>query len=258
MDWKDSLEKLEKLNQRIEQMNNQSRASRAQVELLDTQIKAACEEYATATGITLYKPNNPQGTVDMVEKEYNRALQDAFTEGQKAQAIVNAFASGDIAQARELLGITETEVSVSPPTALADYTGSQDIDLDFEEEDGGAEFISVSDLENSEDPFGDLDLDMEPLPTVSNNNSSPSAFLARAQANSALKAQEVSQQQEKKNTSPTREEVMTSSEKELGVAPLDLAEFDDEDDDVSPINSASNDDDPFDFTNIMHSAKRAK
>lgn len=156
---------VERLNEKIEKLNQHRTKVQTTQELLESQLATAIEEYKKNYGIDL-KGKDFKATKKLIEAECVRVSKEIEDEYSLKDQVVEAIESGDITKAETLLGVShEEEVpeEVAEKEESGEYkTGEGESES---EEDFGATEIG-SDLYNEDEDDGDIfDADPDPKDT---------------------------------------------------------------------------------------------
>lgn len=164
---------VERLNEKIEKLNQHRTKVQTTQELLESQLATAIEEYKKNYGIDL-KGKDFKATKKLIEAECVRVSKEIEDEYSLKDKVVEAIESGDITKAETLLGVSHEE---EVPEEVAEKEESND-DWDaesgeYETGEGGSEskddFGATeigSDLYNEDEDDGDIfDADPDPKDT---------------------------------------------------------------------------------------------
>lgn len=164
---------VERLNEKIEKLNQHRTKVQTTQELLESQLATAIEEYKKNYGIDL-KGKDFKATKKLIEAECLRVSKEIEDEYSLKDQVVEAIESGDITKAESLLGVSHEEEE--PEEVVEKEEPNDDWDAEsgeYEigegesepEEDFGATEIG-SDLYNEDEDDEDIfDADPDPKDT---------------------------------------------------------------------------------------------
>lgn len=136
---------VERLNEKIEKLNQHRTKVQTTQELLESQLATAIEEYKKNYGIDL-KGKDFKATKKLIEAECVRVSKEIEDEYSLKDQVVEAIESGDIAKAETLLGVSHEE---EVPEEVAEKKEPND---DWDAESG--EYETGEGESESDDDFG--------------------------------------------------------------------------------------------------------
>lgn len=136
---------VERLNEKIEKLNQHRTKVQTTQELLESQLATAIEEYKKNYGIDL-KGKDFKATKRLIEAECVRVSKEIEDEYSLKDQVVEAIESGDISKAETLLGVSHEE---EVPEEVAEKEEPND---DWDAESG--EYETGEGESESEDDFG--------------------------------------------------------------------------------------------------------
>ena len=136
---------VERLNEKIEKLNQHRTKVQTTQELLESQLATAIEEYKKNYGIDL-KGKDFKATKKLIEAECVRVSKEIEDEYSLKDQVVEAIESGDISKAETLLGVSHEE---EVPEEVAEKEEPND---DWDAESG--EYETGEGESESEDDFG--------------------------------------------------------------------------------------------------------
>ena len=143
---------VERLNEKIEKLNQHRTKVQTTQELLESQLATAIEEYKKNYGIDL-KGKDFKATKKLIEAECVRVSKEIEDEYSLKDQVVEAIESGDITKAESLLGVSHEE---DVPEEVAEKEESND---DWDAESG--EYETGEGGSESEDDFGATEIGSE-------------------------------------------------------------------------------------------------
>lgn len=143
---------VERLNEKIEKLNQHRTKVQTTQELLESQLATAIEEYKKNYGIDL-KGKDFKATKKLIESECLRVSKEIEDEYSLKDQVVEAIESGDIAKAETLLGVSHEE---EEPEEVVEKEEPND---DWDAESGEYE-IGEGESESEED-FGATEIGSE-------------------------------------------------------------------------------------------------
>lgn len=157
---------VERLNEKIEKLNQHRTKVQTTQELLESQLATAIEEYKKNYGIDL-KGKDFKATKKLIEAECVRVSKEIEDEYSLKDQVVEAIESGDISKAETLLGVSHEEEE--PEEVVEKEEPNDDWDAESgeyeigegeseSEEDFGATEIG-SDLYNEDEDYEEPEVD---------------------------------------------------------------------------------------------------
>lgn len=143
---------VERLNEKIEKLNQHRTKVQTTQELLESQLATAIEEYKKNYGIDL-KGKDFKATKKLIESECLRVSKEIEDEYSLKDQVVEAIESGDITKAETLLGVSHEE---EEPEEVVEKEDPND---DWDAESGEYE-IGEGESESEED-FGATEIGSE-------------------------------------------------------------------------------------------------
>lgn len=136
---------VERLNEKIEKLNQHRTKVQTTQELLESQLATAIEEYKKNYGIDL-KGKDFKATKKLIEAECVRVSKEIEDEYSLKDQVVEAIESGDISKAETLLGVSHEE---EVPEEVAEKEEPND---DWDAESG--KYVTGEGESESDDDFG--------------------------------------------------------------------------------------------------------
>lgn len=143
---------VERLNEKIEKLNQHRTKVQTTQELLESQLATAIEEYKKNYGIDL-KGKDFKATKKLIEAECVRVSKEIEDEYSLKDQVVEAIESGDISKAETLLGVSHEE---EVPEEVAKKEEPND---DWDAESG--EYETGEGESESDDDFGATEIGSE-------------------------------------------------------------------------------------------------
>ena len=213
---------VERLNEKIEMLNQHRTKVQTTQELLESQLATAIEEYKKNYGIDL-KGKDFKATKKLIEAECVRVSKEIEDEYSLKDQVVEAIESGDITKAETLLGVSHEE------EVPEEVTEKEEPNDDWDEESGEYE-IGAGESE-SEDDFGATEIGSDLY-----NEDDTDIFDADPELKSENEEAE------------GQEQVVEEDEDDS------IFEDDDEEDDIFE-DSLEDDDDPYDMKQFLNGTK---
>ena len=221
---------VERLNEKIEKLNQHRTKVQTTQELLESQLATAIEEYKKNYGIDL-KGKDFKATKKLIESECLRVSKEIEDEYSLKDQVVEAIESGDITKAESLLGVSHEE---EEPEEVEEVVEKEEPNDDWDAESGEYE-IGEGESESEED-FGATEIGSD---LYNEDEDDEDIF----DADPDPKDTEVEEQSE--------DEVEDSEENDED----DSIFEDDEDEDDIFEDSLDDDDDPYDMKQFLNGTK---
>ena len=215
---------VERLNEKIEKLNQHRTKVQTTQELLESQLATAIEEYKKNYGIDL-KGKDFKATKKLIEAECVRVSKEIEDEYSLKDQVVEAIESGDIAKAETLLGVSHEE---EVPEEVAEKEEPND---DWDAESG--EYETGEGESESEDDFGATEIGSD---LYNEDEDDTDIFDADPELKSENEEAE------------GQEQVVEEDEDDS------IFEDDDEEDDIFE-DSLEDDDDPYDMKQFLNGTK---
>jgi hypothetical protein len=215
---------VERLNEKIEKLNQHRTKVQTTQELLESQLATAIEEYKKNYGIDL-KGKDFKATKKLIESECLRVSKEIEDEYSLKDQVVEAIESGDITKAETLLGVSHEE---EEPEEVVEKEEPND---DWDAESG--EYETAEGESESEEDFGATEIGSD---LYNEDEDDTDIFDADPELKSENEEAE------------GQEQVVEEDEDDS------IFEDDDEEDDIFE-DSLEDDDDPYDMKQFLNGTK---
>lgn len=152
---KANIKKVKSLNERIERIQTKRTKAETQKEMLLSSLDAEIKKYSENYGVDL-KGKSLKETISLILAEQSKVVADIKSEYELKEKVVSAIESGNIAEANELLGITDEDEAVVEEESVEEEYSSDDFD-DFGDIEGEETDYSIDEEEDDYSGIDDSD-----------------------------------------------------------------------------------------------------